>query len=81
MDDVLVARPELQGDDSIQARNVRDRGHTLGWWHHFMIGGALPLLYDVEWLNIAGGFAFGVGLAWWLCGRAYGHDLGAWWKG
>ncbi|MEX2653098.1 MAG: hypothetical protein WD473_11730 [Acidimicrobiia bacterium] len=61
-------------------RSVPDPGQALGWWQHFMAAGAMTLLYNVAWLNVAGGLAFGVGFAWWLVGRAYGYDLRTWWE-
>lgn len=48
------------------------------WWHHLMIAGALTLLFDLYWLNAAGGVAFGLGVTWSVVGRHYDHDLLLW---
>lgn len=48
------------------------------WWHHLMFSGALTLLFDLYWLNIAGGVAFGLGVTWWVLGRLHDHDIRTW---
>lgn len=50
----------------------------MDWWHHFVVVGLLTTIFDIIWLNAVGGVLFGIGLTWWVVGRAYDHQIQDW---
>lgn len=50
----------------------------MDWWHFFVVVGMLTTIFNVVWLNAAGGVLFGVGMTWWVVGGAYDHRIQDW---